>query len=102
MMGYIYAIAIAAISAFTGGFMLCHSMSNKAYLEARVQGLEKSLKQYESVIGVVNAIDDETSSIERTNQEIEDALLRKARELAGDNDPVCLDTDWLRDLKRLQ
>ena len=96
------AVGAASIIGAMGGFWVCHNYYSYAHLKETVAHLENNLKRYETMLGVARDLDDEAHAIEMSNQEIQDAIVKRAQELKGDDDPVCLPTDFLRDLEKLR
>lgn len=96
------AVGGSAILGAMGGFWVCSHYFSHAYLKDQVAHLEKKLHQYETMLGVARDLDDQANQDEMTNQEIQDAIIQRARELKGPDDPVCLDPDFMRELKKLR
>lgn len=104
--GSIQLTAIVATMAFlfggSSGFWLCHWWYKTDELKAEVARLERNFETLRHMVGVSNELDLEAMTVEQVNQEIENAILARAHALKRDDDPVCFDTEFLRDVAKLQ
>lgn len=105
----IQAILMTALGAFVFGFtsggIVVHRWYNVSQLHGQIKFLKEDRRRYQAALQLGEKIDDASTEIEITNDDIQRALFARAATLASApaaGGGVCVDGKWVLDLGALK
>lgn len=100
-------LLIASVGSFltglTSGGYIVHRWYRVDALQAQVKYLRLDRARFREALQIGEKVDDDTDKIEASNAEIEQAILKRAREMLGPvPDRICLNPEWVLSIGALK